>query len=90
MAGIRARCVNKADFERFDMILAMDRQNLATLRSACPVQYRDKLALFLHYASNRDADEVPDPYFEGPESFEVALDLIEDAAQGLIEALRRA
>lgn len=90
LAGMRARCVEARDFEDFDMILAMDRRNLATLRSVCPAQHRQKLALFLGYASRQEADEVPDPYGEGPESFELALDMIEDAAQGLIEALRRA
>jgi protein-tyrosine phosphatase len=90
MAGIRARCVQRRDFERFDLILAMDRRNLAALQSLCPEQHRDKLAMFLDYAAGSDVDEVPDPYFEGPASFELALDLIEGAAQGLIEALRRA
>jgi low molecular weight protein-tyrosine phosphatase len=89
MMGIRARCVQPQDFEGFDMILAMDRGNLATLRAGCPAQLRHKLALFLDYAPGHEADEVPDPYGEAQESFELALDMIEDAAHGLIEALRR-
>jgi protein-tyrosine phosphatase len=89
MAGMRARQVQKADFADFDMILAMDRTNLAILEADCPVQHRHKLALLLDYASGLDADEVPDPYGESQESFERVLDMIEDAACGLIEALRR-
>jgi protein-tyrosine phosphatase len=89
MVGIRARRVQPQDFEGFDMILAMDRGNLATLRSACPAQFRHKLALFLDYAAGHEADEVPDPYGEAQESFELALDMIEEAAHGLIEVLSR-
>jgi protein-tyrosine phosphatase len=89
MAGRRARQVQKADFADFDMILAMDRRNLATLEADCPVQHRHKLALLLDYASGLDADEVPDPYGEPQEGFERVLDMIEDAACGLIDALRR-
>jgi protein-tyrosine phosphatase len=89
MAGMRARQVQKADFADFDIILAMDRTNLAILEADCPVQHRHKLALLLDYASGLDADDVPDPYGESQESFERVLDMIEDAACGLIEALRR-
>ena len=89
MTGMRARQVQTADFADFDMILAMDRRNLSVLESCCPAQHRHKLALFLGYAAGSDADEVPDPYGEPQEGFEPVLDLIEDAARGLIEALRR-
>jgi protein-tyrosine phosphatase len=89
MTGMRARQVQTADFADFDMILAMDRGNLAALRASCPTPHRHKLALLLDYAGGLDADEVPDPYGGSQESFERVLDLIEDAARGLIEALRR-
>jgi protein-tyrosine phosphatase len=89
MTGMRARQVQTADFADFDMILAMDRRNLAGLRASCPTPHRHKLALLLDYASGLDADEVPDPYGGSQESFERVLDLIEDAARGLIVALRR-
>jgi protein-tyrosine phosphatase len=89
MPGRVARCVHARDFTDFDMILAMDRHNLATLRSACPVEHRHKLALLLDYATRRDADEVPDPYDGAQEHFDMALDLIEDGARGLVAALRR-
>lgn len=88
LSGMRARRIRPEDFERFDRILAMDRSNLATLRAACPTQHRHKLALFLDYASGHE-DEVPDPYGEPQESFELVLDRIEDAARGLVRALQR-
>ena len=89
MTGMRARQVQAADFADFDMILAMDRRNLAMLEAACPALHRHKLALFLDYAAGSAGDEVPDPYGEPQEGFERVLDLIEDAARGLIESLRR-
>ncbi len=87
LSKLRARQVNAFDFVRFDRILAMDRDNLALLRQACPVEHHGKLALFLDYALQRPFDEVPDPYYGGPEGFETVLDLVEEAAQGVIERL---
>lgn len=57
--------------------------------SACPPQHRHKLALFMEYATDSDADAVPDPYYGGANGFDQVLDYIEDAADGLIAALRR-
>jgi protein-tyrosine phosphatase len=89
ISGLRARRVKDADFLRFDMILAMDRDNLESLRQACPLAQRDRLGLFLEYAHNFAEEEMPDPYYGGPEAFEYVLDLTEDAAIGLIELLRQ-
>ena len=90
ISGLRGRKVSGADFIRFDYILAMDRDNLGLLREACPPEHRHKLKLFLEYAMNFEEDEVPDPYYGGPAGFERVLDLIEDGARGLVEALRSA
>ena len=87
LSSLRARQVNDFDFSSFDHILAMDRDNLALLRKACPQQYLDKLDLFLSYACKTDVTEVPDPYYGGPDGFERVLDLIEDAADGLLQEL---
>ena len=84
LSSLKARQVDSADFVRFDRILAMDRDNLELLRQACPPQHHGKLGLFLEFASRHQEDEVPDPYYGGPEGFERVLDLIEDAAQGLL------
>jgi len=85
---LRARRVKESDFLHFDMILAMDRDNLAELRRACPPDQHSRLGLFLEYARNFAAEEVPDPYYGGPQGFEYVLDLAEDAAAGLVEFLR--
>lgn len=87
LSALRARQVCAADFVRFDSILAMDNNNLAWLRARCPAQFQAKLHLFLEYAVSFDEREVPDPYYGGPEGFDRVLDLVEDAARGLIAAI---
>lgn len=90
LTQLRARRVAAADFLRFDYILAMDRDNLTMLREACPDEEQHRLGLFLDYAKALAEDEVPDPYYGGPDGFERVLDLIEDGAAGLVEQLRQA
>ncbi|MEW5781617.1 MAG: low molecular weight protein-tyrosine-phosphatase [Pseudomonadota bacterium] len=87
LSSLRARQVNEFDFVRFDRILAMDCDNLALLRQACPDEHHGKLGLFLEFAPQRGFDEVPDPYYGGPEGFEIVLDLVEAAAEGLLSRL---
>lgn len=89
LSSLRARQVSEFDFARFDHILAMDRDNLELLRQACPEEHRDKLRLFLEFAVNTPHDEVPDPYYGGPEGFERVLDMVEDAAHGLLDRLTK-
>ncbi len=88
LSGLRARMVEPEDFERFDLILAMDRQNLRTLERRAPVQVRERIRLFLDYAPEAGETEVPDPYYGGANGFEHVLDLIEAASRGLCAALR--
>lgn len=87
ISRLRARRVSEADFLRFDMILAMDKDNLDTLTRACPLAQRYRLGLFLDHRRQRTEIEVPDPYYGGPEAFDYVLDLVEDACDGLIEKL---
>jgi protein-tyrosine phosphatase len=82
----RARCVNDQDFEHFDLILAMDRPNLAALQRLCPPQHLGKLHLLLEFAPSAGVDEVPDPYYGNLAGFERVLDLCEAGARGLIKA----
>jgi len=84
LSGQYARQVERADFERFDHVLAMDRQNLSVLERLCPSEHRDKLGLFLDYAPHLEEREVPDPYWGGSDHFDAVLDMIEAAADGLI------
>jgi len=80
---LRARKVVMADFERFDWLLAMDRDHLGWLIEHAPATRRDRVRLFL------EDQEVPDPYYEGAEAFERVLDLVEAGSIALLEALRR-
>jgi len=89
MAPLRARILEAGDFERFDLILAMDTQNLEVLRKRAPVGYRERVRLFLEFAPDCGLDEVPDPYYGGPAGFEQVLDLVEEASRGLLVHLRK-
>jgi len=84
---IRARRVEAADYERFDYVIAMDRDNLTLLTEQSEVGHHDKIRLFLEFAQ-ADEDEVPDPYYGGATGFERVLDLVEDASRGLLETLK--
>ena len=88
MSRLRARHVTDSDFERFDMILAMDRQNMAALRERCPPAHKDKLQLLMHFAKQHSATDVPDPYFGPARGFEVVLDMVEDACGELLQHVR--
>jgi protein-tyrosine phosphatase len=88
LEGIRARRVSAADFERFDYIVAMDRDNLDMLRQQAGEEHTAKLYLFLEFAAAAE-DEVPDPYYGGTAGFERVLDLVEEASRGLLETLRK-
>lgn len=89
ISGLRGRQVHPRDFEAFHYVLAMDRENLANLRKLCPSQHADKPQLFLEFAQQRQEREVPDPYFGGSSGFDLVLDLIDDAARGLLADIER-
>jgi protein-tyrosine phosphatase len=88
MSALKARVFEADDFRRFDLILAMDRENLAALRRLAPPSARDRLRLFLEFAPEAEITEVPDPYYGGPNGFEEVLDLVEAASQGLLKFVR--
>lgn len=88
LSALRSRIVEPGDFETFDLILAMDRQNLRTLERRAPAHVRERLRLFLEFAPEHGILEVPDPYYGGANGFEHVLDLIEAAAGRLCAALR--
>ena len=87
MSRLRARQIHASDFEEFDLILAMDRDNLAELERRCPARLRGRLRLLLEFEPSGELD-VPDPYYGGESGFERVLDLVEAAARGLLEELR--
>lgn len=87
--GQKSRPVVDEDFTRFDLLLAMDADNLAELRERCPAPQADRLGLLLDHAPWLDSREVPDPYYGSVAGFDHALDLIEPACDGLLLALQR-
>jgi protein-tyrosine phosphatase len=89
MSGQRARRVSEADFDEFDLVLAMDRANYEDLGEVCPPGYESKLRLFLEFAPDVAEQEVPDPYYGGLGGFERVLDLVEAAAAGLLANIRQ-
>jgi protein-tyrosine phosphatase len=89
LSPLRARIVQPEDFERFDLILAMDRENLAALRRRAPQGLHERVRLFLEFAPELATSDVPDPYYGGPNGFEEVLDLVEAAAHGLLNHVRR-
>lgn len=89
LSGIRARRIVRDDFEEFDLVLAMDEDNLGDLKEIVPAGARARIALLLDYAPKRSERSVPDPYYGGRNGFERVLDLVTEACAGLVEELRR-
>jgi protein-tyrosine phosphatase len=87
LSDLRARQVHPLDFERFDLILAMDRGHLELLEADCPAGQRHKLKLFMEFAPAGMDREVADPYYGGKDGFERVLDNIEAASAGLVRYL---
>lgn len=88
LSALRARQIGDADFERFDLVLAMDGANLAALRKRCPPQYRGKVRPLMEFAGDGSAGDIADPYFGGARGFEQVLDQCEAACRGLLDSLR--
>lgn len=89
ISGQCARKVELEDFEAFDLVLAMDGSNIEDLYEIAPHEARPKIRRFLSYAPHLGVEDVPDPYYGGPAGFDHALDLIEAAARGLLEAITK-
>lgn len=89
LSRLRGRQATRQDFEEFDYVLAMDRENLAHLQRLCPKGMDTKLRLFMEFAVSRTEKEVPDPYYGGEAGFDRVLDMVEEASLGLLEHIRR-
>lgn len=89
LSGQRARKVTVADIEEFDYVLVMDRTNLEDLHDLVAASQRERVRLFMTFAEHWNVDEVPDPYYGGDSGFERVLDMVEDAAVGLLDHIRR-
>jgi protein-tyrosine phosphatase len=89
LSRLRARKVVPADFERFDLLLAMDVDHLEYLRERCPPERVNRIGMLMSFAPKRPAGtEVPDPYYGAPAGFEQVLDLVEEACEGLLRHLQ--
>lgn len=89
ISHLRARQVTRLDFDHFNYIIAMDNQNLADLKAMKPPGFRGHLGLLLSFADDNSVQEVPDPYHGGEKEFQQVLDLLENAASGLLEHIKR-
>ena len=88
LSALRARRVVVEDFEAFDLIIAMDSDNLADLRAMAPEGGRAETRRLLEYSDGSHGHDVPDPYYGGLNGFELVLDLVERACGRLLEDLR--
>jgi protein-tyrosine phosphatase len=89
IAHLVARRISPQDFDHFDAILAMDRTNVAHLRTIAPTRCKNKIELLLDYGDQYYGKDVPDPYGRSEKDFELALDMIEDGCRGLASYLTR-
>ena len=89
IAHLVARRISPQDFDHFDAILAMDRSNVANLRTIAPTRCKNKIELLLEYGDAYYGKDVPDPYGGSEKDFEIALDMIEDGCRGLVAYLTR-
>ncbi len=89
LSQLRARKVARQDLDYFDLILAMDKSNLDNLKRMSTTEQQERIKLFMQYAKNFEDDEVPDPYYGLGHGFDLVLDMVEDASQGLIEEIKQ-
>ncbi|TFW25572.1 low molecular weight protein-tyrosine-phosphatase [Duganella callida] len=87
LSAQRSRKVKASDFAAFDHVVAMDHDNLKLLQAICPPEHQHKLSLMMSHAARRDSDVVPDPYYGGGKGFDLVLDYLESAAEGLLRKL---
>jgi len=87
LSALRARTVRDEDFSYYDLILAMDEENLQLLRQRAPTASLQRIRLLMEFAPTAFSRHVPDPYYGGAQGFEEVLDLLEEAAEGLLQDL---
>jgi protein-tyrosine phosphatase len=89
LSALRARQISDSDFERHDLIRAMDWDNLALIQEECPAEHLGKVRRLTEFCLKHDSPVVPDPYYGGKDGFEHVLDLVEDACEGLLRYVER-
>jgi len=89
LTSISRRFEPHFDFDRFDLIIGMDKQNVRNLKAVARNENdRKKISLMTDYCTHTKCDSVPDPYYGGAAGFELVLDILEDACEGLIRKLQ--
>ncbi|MFC3120728.1 low molecular weight protein-tyrosine-phosphatase [Agaribacter flavus] len=83
LSKLQCRRVQDTDFSGFDLIIAMDKANERDLLKRCPDEFKHKIKLFMSFCDS-EFEEIPDPYYSGKKGFELVLDLIEKASDGLL------
>ncbi len=84
----QARQAKSRDFEKFDYIIAMDDDNFENLKQICPSpKFDNKLFTIMSFSENKHYTEIPDPYYGGESGFDLILDLLEDACNGLLKQI---
>ena len=88
LTDLRARTIRADDFDRFDLLLAMDRGHLGMMQAMAPADARGSTHLFLEVMGPGGPTDVPDPYYSGQSAFDHALDLIEEASALWLDRVR--
>ena len=89
LAPLRARHIEADDFKRFDFVIACDRGHHKIMRRIAPPEAGERITMFLDYAPELGLTDVPDPYYGSAKDFEYVLDLVERAADGLLDAVKQ-
>lgn len=85
LSNLRARAVNEDDFEKFDLLIAMDWDNRALLEQRCPSYLQHKIWGFAEFLESSEATVIPDSYCGDDKNFENVLDLVEEASEDLMK-----
>ena len=86
LSGIEARKFDRSDFDKFDLILAMDRSVLEDILNMADEEQRKRVKLFRSY--DEDGSDVPDPYYGGPDGFQHVYEIAERTSRNLLESIR--
>lgn len=89
MSRLRARKIEQDDFHNFDLLLAMDDEHYRIMSRMADPAAAHKIRMMMAYAGRAQHSVVPDPYYGGPDGFELVLDLLEDSCEGLLAEVRQ-
>lgn len=85
-----SRRFSRADFDNFDLVITMDDNNYYSVMQMAPdIESEKKVHRMTDFSQHFAHDHIPDPYYLGADGFELVLDLLEDAAQGLLDKIKK-